>query len=292
MSCIFPHKDYLHHAISQYKGQSYLMQNLWIVLLRLKGPHGFRKEKGGGARALGGMKHKWGLWEPFINPIIITLFRFITMLCGTDNISHNILWYFPHLVWMWAYERIFLWILLIPHFTVMKLNNIMMIQNETKNIKILNKYFFLRKTEMEVSKTFKNMWWGTSESVKGIWLGKYKGHFIHEIGSQYTSSTGRSLHCQVEHHQRTKFATPILHVIDNFKIYDIFPHIHTIDSIFFIYFLIFLVIIKFSINFLVQFCVILVRNNMFYKENKSSYLVTIFLVCNKYRVCLLIKNNW
>ena len=37
------------------------------------------------------------------------------------------------------------------------------------------------------------------------------------------SSTGRSLHCQVENHMRTKFATPILYAIDNFKNYDIFP---------------------------------------------------------------------
>ena len=28
--------------------------------------------------------------------------------------------------------------------------------------------------------------------------------------------------CQVEHHVRTKFANPILYVIDNFKIYDYF----------------------------------------------------------------------
>ena len=31
---------------------------------------------------------------------------------------------------------------------------------------------------------------------------------------------GRSLHCQVEHHVRPKFATLILHAIYNFKIYD------------------------------------------------------------------------
>ena len=35
-------------------------------------------------------------------------------------------------------------------------------------------------------------------------------------------TTGRSLHCQVEHHVRTKFATPILYAIDNFKNYEIF----------------------------------------------------------------------
>ena len=34
--------------------------------------------------------------------------------------------------------------------------------------------------------------------------------------------TERPLHCQVEHHVQTKFATPILHAIDSSKIYDIF----------------------------------------------------------------------
>ena len=34
--------------------------------------------------------------------------------------------------------------------------------------------------------------------------------------------TGRSLHCQVENHVRTKFATPIFYAIDNYKNYDIF----------------------------------------------------------------------
>ena len=48
--------------------------------------------------------------------------------------------------------------------------------------------------------------------------------------------TRRSLHCQVEHHVQTKFATPILHAIDNFNIYGIFLYIYiTIDSIFCIF---------------------------------------------------------
>jgi hypothetical protein len=34
--------------------------------------------------------------------------------------------------------------------------------------------------------------------------------------------TRRSLHCQVENHVRTKFATPILYAIDIFLNYDIF----------------------------------------------------------------------
>ena len=36
------------------------------------------------------------------------------------------------------------------------------------------------------------------------------------------TSTGRLLHCQVEHHVRDNFATPILYDIDNFEFYDIF----------------------------------------------------------------------
>ena len=52
--------------------------------------------------------------------------------------------------------------------------------------------------------------------------------------------TGRSLHCQVEHYVRTKFATPILHAIDSFRIYDIFFYIYiTIDGIFLFFFEIF-----------------------------------------------------
>ena len=40
---------------------------------------------------------------------------------------------------------------------------------------------------------------------------------------------------------------------------------------------------------LVQFYIILVRNGMFYEKHKSSYLVTILLLCNGYRVYLLMK---
>jgi hypothetical protein len=50
----------------------------------------------------------------------------------------------------------------------------------------------------------------------------------------------------------------------------------TIDNIFCIYFLNFLVIFIFLVIFLVQFCVILVRNGMFYIKTKSLNLVTIF----------------
>ena len=38
----------------------------------------------------------------------------------------------------------------------------------------------------------------------------------------WVGGTGRSLHCQVENHVRTKFATPILYAMDIFKNYDIF----------------------------------------------------------------------
>jgi hypothetical protein len=48
-----------------------------------------------------------------------------------------------------------------------------------------------------------------------------KVHVFKEIGL-CLQITGRSLHCQVENHVRTKFATPILYAIDNSKNYDIF----------------------------------------------------------------------
>ena len=41
-------------------------------------------------------------------------------------------------------------------------------------------------------------------------------------GGGWVGGTGRSLHCQVENHVRTKFATPILYAMDNFRNYDIF----------------------------------------------------------------------
>ena len=40
------------------------------------------------------------------------------------------------------------------------------------------------------------------------------------------ASHGGSTSCQFEHHMRKKFATPILHVIDNFKNYDIHFYIY------------------------------------------------------------------
>ena len=55
-------------------------------------------------------------------------------------------------------------------------------------------------------------------------------------------------------HMQTKFASPILYAIDNFKIYDISPCIHiTIDNIFIFMFLKFLVIFIFLVIVLVQF---------------------------------------
>ena len=40
------------------------------------------------------------------------------------------------------------------------------------------------------------------------------------LSSSSESCMVRLLHCQVEHHVRDKFATPILYGIDNFKFYD------------------------------------------------------------------------
>ena len=39
----------------------------------------------------------------------ITLFRFMTLFCGTDAIPHNIPIFFPHSVWMWEISRNITW---------------------------------------------------------------------------------------------------------------------------------------------------------------------------------------
>ena len=98
--------------------------------------------------------------------------------------------------------------------------------------------------------------------------------------------TRRSLHCQVEHHVQTKFATPILHAIDNFNIYGIFLYIYiTIDSIFCIFvFWNFSHLHFFVVIFLVQFCFILARNGMFYNKKRIIKFSYHSLLCNRYRV--------
>jgi hypothetical protein len=52
----------------------------------------------------------------------------------------------------------------------------------------------------------------TFQSLKGIIAHDETHPFIH----------GGDTPCQFEHHVRRKFATPILHVINNFKNYEIF----------------------------------------------------------------------
>ena len=65
----------------------------------------------------------------------------------------------------------------------------------------------------------------------------------------------------------------------------------TIDSIF-LYSFIFFVIFIFVVNVLVQLCIILVRNGMFYKKKtKIIKFGDYFLLCNRYRVYLLMKKN-
>ena len=58
---------------------------------------------------------------------------------------------------------------------------------------------------------------------------------LHNAISIY--STGRSLHCQVENHVQTKFATPILYAINNFKNYHNFSTYTKPLIISFVYFL-------------------------------------------------------
>jgi hypothetical protein len=111
--------------------------------------------------------------------------------------------------------------------------------------------------------------------------------------SLWKNPTGRSLHYQVKDQVRTKFATPIIYAIDNFKNYNIFFYIYmTIDNIFCIFFWNFWSSSFFLIIVLVQFCIILVRNNMFSRNKISSILVILFSACNKYHVYLLMKKIW
>ena len=66
----------------------------------------------------------------------------------------------------------------------------------------------------------------------------------------------------------------------------------TIDNIFFYKFLWFFVIYIFVVIILVQFYVILVRNNMFHKKKHRSFDFGYhFLLCNRYRVSLLMKQT-
>ena len=51
---------------------------------------------------------------------------------------------------------------------------------------------------------------------------EWKVAFLSSDLKLHIALTGRLLHCQVEHHVRDKFATPILYGIDNFKFYGIF----------------------------------------------------------------------
>ena len=64
----------------------------------------------------------------------------------------------------------------------------------------------------------------------------------------YTLTTGRLLHCQVEHHVQDNFATPILYGIDNFKFDDIFSTYTEPLTTSFVYFLDFFAIFISYIN--------------------------------------------
>ena len=69
---------------------------------------------------------------------------------------------------------------------------------------------------------------------------------------------------QVEHHVRTKLATPILHVIYHFQNHDIFFYIYITINAIFLFFLIVSHLHFCSSFILIQLCVILVINGIFY----------------------------
>ena len=69
----------------------------------------------------------------------------------------------------------------------------------------------------------------------------------------------------------------MLYVINKILNCDVFFYIYiTIEFIFFIFFSEFFVIFIFVVIVLVQFCIIIVKNSMFYEKHKSSCFVTIF----------------
>ena len=61
---------------------------------------------------------------------IITLLRFITMLCGTENIPRNILQCFQIQFECGKYQGIFCGIMLVPHNIVMDMRNVMVVSNK------------------------------------------------------------------------------------------------------------------------------------------------------------------
>ena len=56
----------------------------------------------------------------------ITFFKFITVLCGTNDIPYNIPKCFPLKIWMWEYSKALRRILSIPQHVVMDMNNVML----------------------------------------------------------------------------------------------------------------------------------------------------------------------
>ena len=90
-----------------------------------------------------------------------------------------------------------------------------------------------------------------------------------------------------------KFATPILYAIDIFKNYDFFLYIHNHGPliVYFVYFFENFNHLHFSSNFLVQLCVILVGNGIFSRVKKIIKFGYKILLCNRYHVYLLLKNN-
>ena len=60
----------------------------------------------------------------------------------------------------------------------------------------------------------------------------YTASCAHFYLTRYNYSHGGLTACQVEHHVRTKFATPILQFIDNFEIMIFFYIYITFDNIF------------------------------------------------------------
>ena len=98
---------------------------------------------------------------------------------------------------------------------------------------------------------------------------------------------------QVEHHVRTKFATPILYAIDNFKNCNFFLHTRNHWEYLLYMILEFLVVFIFCTNyFYFKSATHKLETVCFIKKKQILKFGYYFLLCNKYQVYLLMEKNW
>ena len=127
---------------------------------------------------------------------------------------------------------------------------------------------------------------GINLDQSGVWCDSFWQDQIERFHGEITP-------CQVEHHVWTKFATPILYAIDNFKKYDFWKkilHIHNHWQSLLYMILEFLVVFVFCIDyFKFNFASFYLETVCFIKKIiKFGYY---FVLCNRYQVYLIMKKS-